>query len=317
MTSVTAGDVSVVIPTYNRAGLLDQTLRSIEGQTLRPAETIVVDDASTDSTQAVLAERAVTVVTNRGASWGPARARNAGLERVSTEFVAFVDSDDLLMPRALEQLQAALLERPEAPFAYGQGLAVVKADGGWLHHGVIGASPEERLDPLVSIFVRNSVPSSGALVRSSVIQRLGGYDPAVVWSEDHHLWIRLAQLGPPAHVDDVVCAYRRHSGNRYDPVDVGVDTPAIFALADNDTRLRGHMSDRVGVILCETFADAIASRRPRAFMHAVRGLLPRARRPGRVVARAVAHFRTRRASARLGDAVWRERGDIRDWLAGF
>lgn len=316
MTSVAAGDVSVVIPTYNRAGLLAQTLASLEGQTAPPAEIVVVDDGSTDSTQEMLAGRDVTVVTNPGGGWGPGKARDAGLERISTEFVTFVDSDDLLMPWALELLRATLVAEPGAPFAYGCGLAVMQVAGEWRHQGVIATTRRERRDPLVSIFVRNSVPASGALVRSDAIRRAGGYDPAVEWSEDHHLWIRLAQHAPPAHLPQLVCAYRRHSDNRYAPINGGVDAGPILALAEDDARLRRYVPDRVGVILCEALAHAVGSGRPAEFAAAARALLPH-QRPDRVLARALSHARMRRASARLGDRVWRERPDIRDWLAQF
>jgi glycosyltransferase involved in cell wall biosynthesis len=317
MTPATAGDVTVVIPTYNRAPLLDQTLRSIEQQSMQAADIVVVDDGSTDDTVDMLAERNVTIVRNDGRSWGPARARNEGLERVTTDFVSFVDSDDLLMPRALEQLRAALTAEAAAPFSYGYALAVMDSGGKWEPQGLIAPSRRERRDPLPSLFVRNTVPSSGALVRTDIVRSIGGYDPAVVWSEDHHLWIRLAQQGNPVVVEDVVCAYRIHSGNRYAPADVGVDTGAIFALAHADSALRPRVPDRIGVILCEALGDSIARRHPRAFLHSVRELAPRARRPVRVLQSAAWHFRGRRTAARKAESVWRERTDLRDWLANI
>lgn len=317
MTSAAARDVSVVIPTYNRAALLAQTLASLDCQTVTAAEIIVVDDGSTDSTQDLLAAHGVTVITNPHGGWGPGRARNFGLERVSTKFVAFVDSDDLLFPRALERLRAALLAQPEAPFAYGCGLAVMQVHGAWHHMGVIARTRAEERDPLASIFVRNSVPASGTLANADLVRRLGGYDRAVEWSEDHHLWIRLAQQGPPAYVPDLVCAYRRHPGNRFAGVEVGGDAAAILSLANDDPRLRPYVPDRIGVLLCESLVDAVQSRRPRAFAVAVRQLLPHATRPDRILARALSQLRIRKAGARLGDRVWEERSDIRAWLADF
>ena len=317
MTSVTAGDVSVVVPTFNRAELLLQTLASIEGQTLPAAEIIIVDDGSADATHQLLADRDVTLVTNPDGGWGPARARNAGLERVATEFVAFVDSDDLLLPHALEQLSIALKEAPSAPFAYGRALAVMRVDGDWIHQGVIAPTVDEVHNGRASIFVRNTIPSSGVVVRTEAIRSVGGYDPTVVWSEDHHLWLRLSQWGQPAHVAEIVCAYRRHSGNRYAAATGGADADALFALAREDAALRSRVPERVGAVLCEALAEAVAERRPGGFARVFKQLLPHLSRPDRVVAGAVSHFKTRRACARLGDRVWRERPDIRDWLAGF
>lgn len=318
MTSVAAraADISVVIPTYNRADLLRQTLASIEEQTTPPAEIVVVDDGSTDGTRDLLASRRVTVVSNETGGWGPARARNAGLERVATEYVAFIDSDDLLFPSALGSLRAALHADPAAPFAYGCGLAVIAIGGGWRHQGVIATTRAERRDPLVSLFVRNSVPASGVLARTDAVRRAGGYDPDVEWSEDHHLWIRLAQRAPPAYVPELICAYRRHAGNRYTPVQGSVDAEPLLALADDDPRLRDRVPDRLGVILCEMVVAALRSGRLADVALAGR-MAADSGGKRRIVRRALAHARLRRASARLGDAVWRNRPDIRDWLARF
>jgi len=319
MTSVAAAaaDISVVIPTYNRADLLGQTLASIEAQTYPPAEIVVVDDGSTDGTRQMLKEHRVTVVANQDGRWGPARGRNAGLERVSTEYVAFVDSDDLLFPRAFESLRATAAAAPHAPFAYGCALAIMAVKGDWTPQGVIATTRAELQEPLVSLFIRNSVPSSGTLARADAVREAGGYDPEVEWSEDHHLWIRLAQQGPPAYFSDVVCAYRLHSGNRYNPVESGVDAAPILALAERDGRLRDYAADRMGVILCETVLSALRGPGVGEAARVTRHVLDHRDAKRRIISRAIAHARLRRASARLGDAVWRERSDVRDWLARF
>lgn len=317
MTSVTAGDVSVVVPTFNRAALLDQALRSLEQQTTPPGEIIVVDDGSTDATQELLAGRGVTVVRNPGGGWGPAQARNAGFARVSTEYVAFVDSDDLLPPRALERLRALLGAEPEAPFAYGCALVVLRSeDGSWRQQGVIASTQRELRHPLESLFVRNSVPASGALVRSDCVRRIGGYDPEVVWSEDHHFYVRLAQQAAPVYVPDVVCAYRRHAGNRYTPVNGGVDAAAISSLAEGDARLRHRLPDRLGVMLLEAVAGSVRSGELSELSAAGR-LLTKHVRLDRVLTRALSHARLRRASARVGDEIWQDRADIREWLGRY
>ena len=317
MTSVTAGDVSVVVPTFNRADLLEQTLRTVERQTAPPAEVIVVDDGSTDATAAVLARRDVTVVRNPEGGWGPARARNAGLDRVSTEYVAFLDSDDLLLPRALDRLGALLRAAPAAPFAYGAAVAVVRDDdGSWRHQGIIAPTRRELRDPLPSLFTRNSVPASGALARTEAVRRIGGYDPGATWSEDHQFFIRLAQQAPPAYLPDIVCAYRRHEGNRYNHASGGLDASVVVSLAETDPRLRGRLPDRLGVMLLEAVAGYAREGELLRLIESAR-LLRKTARLDRVFARAIAHARLRRACARLGDQVWRDRPDIRDWLAQY
>ncbi|MFR0894323.1 MAG: glycosyltransferase family 2 protein [Alistipes onderdonkii] len=98
--------VSVVIPVYNTEAYVEQTLRSIMGQTLRDIELIVINDGSTDGSLSVL-ERIATgddrirlyTQPNKGLS----ETRNAGIDRARGEFIYFMDSDDLLEPDALER----------------------------------------------------------------------------------------------------------------------------------------------------------------------------------------------------------------------
>ena len=102
--------VSVIIPVYNTEAYVEQTLRSIMGQTLRDIELIVVNDGSTDGSLSVL-ERIATgddrirlyTQPNKGLS----QTRNAGIARARGEFIYFMDSDDLLEPDALAATNAA------------------------------------------------------------------------------------------------------------------------------------------------------------------------------------------------------------------
>jgi Glycosyl transferase family 2 len=89
---------SVIIPTFNRAALIARTLDSVLGQTLADLEVIVVDDGSTDSTPAVVANFGARVKFLQQQNRGPGAARNVGLRSATGEFVAFLDSDDLWFP---------------------------------------------------------------------------------------------------------------------------------------------------------------------------------------------------------------------------
>lgn len=97
--------VSVIIPTRNRAALLRQTIRSVLDQTWPETEIIVVDEASEDGTRAVLDHFAKNIrVVRHETPQGPSAARNVGVERSSGEYVIFLDDDDLLHPRHVEEL---------------------------------------------------------------------------------------------------------------------------------------------------------------------------------------------------------------------
>lgn len=108
--------VSIILPTYNRAAFLPDAIQSIRAQTLTDWELLVVDDGSTDDTAKVLAklaeavEQQVTVIRQENA--GPAAARNRGIDAARGEFVAFFDSDDLWQPHHLAAC-VELMQRDE------------------------------------------------------------------------------------------------------------------------------------------------------------------------------------------------------------
>jgi glycosyltransferase involved in cell wall biosynthesis len=309
--------VSVVVPTKDRAELLDQTLRSIAEQTAPAAEVIVADDGSTDHTADVVARHGATLVRNRDGGWGAAGGRNAGLERVTTELVAFVDSDDLLLPGALAALAGGLSRAPEAPFAFGQGLSAARLDAGWTPHGVIHPDPEELAGLSGSLYARNSVPSSGALVRAEHARAIGGFDTSLRFVEDQDFWVRLAARGEPVHVPELVCVYRIHPDNRHTPTTARLDAERVTGLAEGNPRLLAKVPERLGVELCEITIAALKARRPGVAARAAWRLMARRPRRLRIAGRLLRHFRARRAWNREGADLWATRRELRDWLASY
>ena len=102
--------VSVIIPAYNAAPYLAETLASVFAQSYPDYEIIVVDDGSTDDTLAVLEQFADRITLIRKPNGGPASARNAGLRQARGELLAFLDGDDLWLPDKL----AAQVERDDS-----------------------------------------------------------------------------------------------------------------------------------------------------------------------------------------------------------
>ncbi|HLD60946.1 MAG TPA: glycosyltransferase family A protein [Patescibacteria group bacterium] len=112
--------ISIVIPVYNHAHTLERCLRSIEGQTYRPIEVIIVDDGSTDSLSEVLNKLqfnfSPTVI--RQENMGAAAARNRGFKEATGEYIIFWDADTLARPEMLEKLLRALEGDKTAAYAY-------------------------------------------------------------------------------------------------------------------------------------------------------------------------------------------------------
>jgi GT2 family glycosyltransferase len=310
-----ASRVTVVIPTYNRAELLAQTLASVFAQQPAPCEVIVVDDGSTDGTLEYLESVDVSVLRNERGGWGPGRGRNQGFKRASSEFVAFLDSDDLLLPGALERLERALDESPAAPFAFGRCLTALREEGRWRATGLMTVDPAEMDSPLQSLFARNFVPSVGTIARTEAVRKIGGYPENTAFAEDHYFWLRLAQLADPVFVSLLTCVYRVHAGNRHSPTMAAREVDEYLALAREDPRLVRCIPTRLGVALCGSFtANLGPGDRGQALASVRKNLLAR-RHKGEILRAALRHWRDRRRWVEEGLRLWDEDDELRAWLA--
>jgi glycosyltransferase involved in cell wall biosynthesis len=114
--------VSIVIPAYNAARFLPDTLRSLQNQTYKNIEVIVVNDGSTDDTTAVCLEnrKELNLRVIEQANGGVSRARNAGLADVNGEFIALLDADDFLLPQSILKKVNLLIANPELAFVYSE-----------------------------------------------------------------------------------------------------------------------------------------------------------------------------------------------------
>src|SRR5262249_33550585 len=111
---------SVIVPTFNRAALLVNTLESVFSQRFRDFEIIVVDDGSTDETMDYLHSLGKQVRVFRQSNWGAGAARNLGARRAQGEYLAFLDSDDLWFPWTLEVYRDVIRERRDPSFIAGK-----------------------------------------------------------------------------------------------------------------------------------------------------------------------------------------------------
>lgn len=200
--------VSVVIPAYNAERFLRATLESLRAQTFRDFQTIVVDDGSTDNTSGAVREYPeVHLVTQANA--GVAAARNRGVRETRSDWVAFLDADDLWMPEKL-RLQMACGQESEAGAVFCE-LQTVGATGREI------LEPEHRtsleMEPL--LMHDASLPqgtSSTLLVRRPILESVGGYDESLATMADWDLLIRLRQVTTFANVPERLAAYRRYPG---------------------------------------------------------------------------------------------------------
>jgi hypothetical protein len=308
-------DIAVVIPTFNRRDLLAQTLRTVFAQSAPPAEVIVVDDGSDDGTAELLEGMPVTVVRNPAGGWGPSRARNEGLGRVKTPLVAFLDSDDLLLPSALEVLGAALAADRPATFAFGTCLLARRDPSGWQIEGEMGPEPADLRNPLASLYARNFVPSVGTVVRTAAAFAVGGFPQVTSFAEDHYFWLLLARDADPVFVPELTAVHRTHSGNRHTPAKAEDELEAFLALAVEDKRLEAAIPDRLGVGLAESLGPAVKAGDLGATARALRTNLLSRPDKAAILRRAGHHVRSRRHRDAQTRAHRSEDDQLTAWLA--
>jgi Glycosyl transferase family 2 len=200
--------VSVVIPCYNQAQYLRQSIESALSQTHSSMDLIVVDDGSRDDTAAVAAGyRPVRCV--RQDNRGPSAARNAGLAVARGAFVIFLDADDRLLPWAATRGMASLHMDPSAALAVGLERRIDT-------HG--GPLPTRRRRPLqgdayASLIRRCWIMPPGAVIfRRSILEAIGGFDAALPYAEDYDVYLKLARRWPIIDHYTEVVEYRQHPG---------------------------------------------------------------------------------------------------------
>jgi len=220
--------ISVVIPAYNRADLIGETLDAILGQTLAPFEVIVVDDGSRDATWEVLQSYAPRVRSIRIENSGDLVARNAGLRLATGDLVAFCDSDDLWRPNFLEAMAGLWRREPGLLSAYCD--FVVVQDGEW--------GTARKFDAAPASFWQGMRPlgEGAGVFDMAVADRLVGFQPffascVVVdraafvaqggWDEgasrmlgsDFATALRIAEHPPIGILRAPLAGIRRHAGN--------------------------------------------------------------------------------------------------------
>jgi glycosyltransferase involved in cell wall biosynthesis len=203
--------VSVVIPTHNRRDLLLRTLHSVLRQRHIDISIIVVDDASTDGsadTVRALEDPRVRVI-RHPVCRGVSQARNTGIEQVDTDWVAFVDDDDLWSPDKVRAQLDALQRCPEAQWACSGAVHIDSAC-----RVLFPAPPPDDSDISGLILGANIIPGggSGVLAATSLTRQVGGFDVALANLADWDFYIRLGLRSPVAAAPGPLVGYHAHVG---------------------------------------------------------------------------------------------------------
>lgn len=209
--------VSVVLPTYNRAGLIEASVASLLAQTGVDFEVVVVDDGSSDDTCARLARlndarlRVVAI-----AHGGVAAARNAGIEACRGRYVAFHDSDDEALPGRLAHPVALLAAQPELGLVIMNGRFLPPEDGEGVEEPWVKPEVTQtlvgRAIGVAEVFRRNLGQLQGMCFTRAALDAVGPFDTSFRILDDLDLVLRVTARFPAVFVDEPVFRYRRHAG---------------------------------------------------------------------------------------------------------
>lgn len=207
---------SVVIPAFNLAALIGETLESVFAQTFDSFEVLLVNDGSADTPEleralAPFRDRIVYVKQPNG---GASAARNAGIKRARGEIIAFLDGDDLWLPEFLRS-QIEFLDARDLDLVYADALLfgdVARDDETYMQNAVSdGAVTSESL-----LAWTCNVITSGTIVRKKMFDRCGLFDESPVWrrAQDFEMWFRLVRNGARAdYQKKVLLKYRVRAGS--------------------------------------------------------------------------------------------------------
>jgi glycosyltransferase involved in cell wall biosynthesis len=209
--------VSVVLPTFNRAGLIRASVESVLAETGVDLELVVVDDGSADDTLArlgAISDPRLRVI--QAPHGGVASARNVGVAACRGRYVAFHDSDDEALPGRLARPVALLAERPELGLVIMNGLMLAAEDGGgpdepWIKPEVTKTLVGRTIG-VAEVFRRNLGQLQGMCFTRAALDAVGPFDTSFRILDDLDLVLRVAARFPAVFVDEAVFRYRRHSG---------------------------------------------------------------------------------------------------------
>jgi glycosyltransferase involved in cell wall biosynthesis len=203
--------ITVIVPVFNAARYVSQALESLLAQTYPDFRIVVVDDASTDDTAAVLRrfrDPRLFLLTNRQ-RLGPAEARNRGLEEAASKYVAFHDGDDIAHANRLETQLGFLAAQPDVRLVAAR-IRVI--DHAARPTGAMWGEACKGDELVCSMLFRNGLATSTIMVERELI---GGerFDHSLAVASDYDMWLRLLDRGVGACLPDVLVSYRDHELN--------------------------------------------------------------------------------------------------------
>jgi len=205
--------VSICIPTYNRKDYLQETLESIFVQTYKDYEIVIVDDGSTDGTEEMIRNLDFPVTYYWQQNSGDAAARNKLIELAEGDYISFIDSDDLLMPDAIERMVNVLESEARQAIVYGSYLRIDE-------NGRIYGRCKRKLysgNIATYLFQTILVHTCGSMFPRRILENCSPFDTSLKVCSDYDFWLRLSLKYSFIALAEPTFKRRRHADNLSGP----------------------------------------------------------------------------------------------------
>jgi glycosyltransferase involved in cell wall biosynthesis len=202
--------VSIVTPTFNQSHFLRDTIESVLGQNYQRVEYLVLDDGSTDGTAQILAEYTGRIEWESQPNMGQTPTINKGWQRSRGEIVTWLNSDDTLLPGALEKVVDYFSQHPEVDIVFGDTL-FTEEDGTPIEKSKSrGVFDYKRF----VVECENPIAQPSAFIRRRVVDEAGLLDPHYYYFMDWDFWLRAGMNHRIAYIPETLSTYRLHSQSK-------------------------------------------------------------------------------------------------------
>ncbi|WP_405420009.1 glycosyltransferase family 2 protein [Marinobacter flavimaris] len=236
--------VSIVTPTYNRSDFLPEAIESVLSQTYENLELIIVDDGSTDDTQALVEsyQKDPRIRYFYQSNQGQSAARNRGIAESRGDFICFLDSDNAWVPHKLERSLLAFERFPEAQVVYGDNILIDE------NSVEIGRNNMRRHSGKITdrLLNDNFVSMNTTMTRRQCFDEMGGFNEADRIAEDYELWLRFSTKFEFRYIPELLGFYREMENQ---------------ISSDKQQRFEGN--ERLLLKFLEQYPDAVAAKRRR------------------------------------------------------
>ncbi len=208
--------ISVVCPAYNSAAFIIDTLKSVLAQHQLPNEVFIVDDGSSDQTVSLIESFAaenkqLPIRLFKQDHLGPGAARNLGIEKATSTWIAFLDSDDLWFPTKIESILSAMQSHPEANF-FSHNEMMKNLDGSEEQMNYAnGLDTSKPLPP--QLYFRNFFSTSTVVCKRDLLLKWKGFNATLSSAQDYELWLRMSVELVPIYIQDSLGTYVMRKGN--------------------------------------------------------------------------------------------------------